>query len=110
MLQGQVNMEYMIGFLCCVCVISSVLLVLLNKKSKKSVLMRRIQIVGYAICILLVISTILENVFFETYMKYYEIIKMIDNILFGILGITVAAEWVLNLKEMIKNRKENNNF
>ena len=37
--------------------------------------------------------------------KNYKTIKIIDNILFAILGITVVAEWVINLKETIKIKK-----
>lgn len=107
MLQRQVNMRYMIGFICSVCVIGSILLILLNRKSKKTIAMRKIQIIGYGICILLVINTILENVFFKTYIRYYEIFRVVDNILFGILGITVVAGMALNLKEMISRKRKN---
>lgn len=67
--------------------------------------MKKLKIINYSVCIFLVVNTVIESVFRETYIEYYMIFRIVDNTLFGIVLLTGLLGILINLMEIINKKK-----
>lgn len=91
----------MIGIICVI----SICLMIYSRKKEKRAIIKKLKIINYSICIFLVINTVIESVFRQTYIEHYMIFRIVDNILFGIVLLTGLLGIWINLSEIINKKK-----
>lgn len=94
-------MNYVIGIICVI----SICLMIYSRKKEKRAIIKKLKMTNYSICIFLVINTVIESVFRQTYIEHYMIFRIVDNILFGIVLLTGLLGIWINLSEIINKKK-----
>lgn len=90
---------------CGVCICISIALMIYSRKKEKRELIKKLKFINYSVCMLLIISTIIECIFRDVYIEHYIIFRTVDNTLFGIVLLTGLAGIIVNLVTLIRKRK-----